>query len=113
VSRYVVEKDSRSVVGVFKCPFCPCVFSSQADLDSHLAVFGRGGHVWKFRKSHSRSAFGVSGRVVFGYCFCGVKSGAKPKPVYEVVDSFILCSACRHFREKRTRELVRAYGLPA
>lgn len=98
VGKYVVEKGSVSVVGVFKCPFCPCVFSSQADLDGHLAVFGSRSHVWKFRKLHA--SFGRVERVVFGYCFCGVKSGGKPKVVYEAVDSLILCPACRHFREK-------------
>jgi hypothetical protein len=105
VGKYVVEKGSGSVVvGVFKCPFCPCVFSCQADLDSHLAVLGAHGHVWDFRKLHSEPigyfnmrAMSVK-RVVFGHCFCGVKSGGKPKVVYEAVDSFILCPACRHFR---------------
>lgn len=96
LSRHVVEKGSVSVGGVFKCSFCPCVFGSQVDLDSHLAVFGRHGHVWEFRKLHSS---GVK-RVVFGYCSCGVESGHKPKKVYEAIDSFILCPSCRHFRAR-------------
>jgi len=25
----------------FKCPFCPCVFSTAVDLNLHLGVFGR------------------------------------------------------------------------
>jgi hypothetical protein len=100
LSKYVVDRSSSvPVVGVFKCPFCPCVFSSQVDLDIHLDFLGRHGHVWAFRKLHSERASGVVKRVVFGHCFCGVKSGSKPKVVYEAVDSLILCSGCKHFRE--------------
>ena len=102
MSKYVAEKGSVSDVSIFRCSFCWCEFSSQFDLDSHLAVFGKRNHVWALRKLHSslyRSAFvGVVRRKVYGYCFCGVKSGDKPKLVYEAVDSFILCPACRHFR---------------
>lgn len=38
-------------------------------------------------------------RVVLGFCDCGVKSGGKPKVVFEAVDSLILCFACRHFKK--------------
>ena len=40
LSKCVVEKGSVSVVGVFKCSFCPCVFSSEADLALHMVAFG-------------------------------------------------------------------------
>ena len=30
--------------GCLQCPFCPCVFASQWDLDLHLKVFGRVEH---------------------------------------------------------------------
>jgi hypothetical protein len=33
-----------NVDGLFQCPFCPCVFSSQHDLDSHLKAFGNVPH---------------------------------------------------------------------
>jgi hypothetical protein len=84
-------------VGLFRCPFCPCVFSCQVDLDSHLAVLGRRAHVRDFQKLHS-SFDGVK-RVIFGYCLCGVKSGSKAKNVFEAIDSFVLCPGCRYFRE--------------
>jgi hypothetical protein len=96
LSKYVVDRSgSVSVVGVFKCSFCPCVFGSQVDLDIHLDAFGRHGHVWAFRKLHRERAVG---RVVFGYCLQGLKSSGKLKVVYSAMDSLILCPSCKHFR---------------
>jgi hypothetical protein len=98
VSKYVAEKGSVSDVSIFRCSFCWCEFSSQFDLDSHLAVFGKRNHAEALRKLHRSVYVGVVRRKVYGYCFCGVKSGDKPKLVYEAVDSLVLCPACRHFR---------------
>jgi len=40
------------VAELFECPFCPCVFACSADLERHLAVFGRNRrvHVAKMKK---------------------------------------------------------------
>lgn len=49
---------------VFKCSGCPCVFSSEADLNCHLAFFGRRSHRKQFRLFHKRldgRAFGLHG----------------------------------------------------
>lgn len=32
-------------VSVFRCPFCPCWFCSQSDLDGHLKRFGNVPHL--------------------------------------------------------------------
>lgn len=47
--RVNLSSDS-SVPLEFKCPFCPCVFSSQVDLDLHLVAFDNIPHlaVWRF-----------------------------------------------------------------
>ena len=37
---------------MLKCPFCPCEFSCQVDLDIHLAAWGKRGHRLKFQKLH-------------------------------------------------------------
>lgn len=34
------------------CPFCPCLFSSQFDLDLHLKVFGNSNHFRLWRCVH-------------------------------------------------------------
>jgi hypothetical protein len=36
----------------FRCPFCPCVFSSQYDLDLHLKAFGAIPHLDLWRSIH-------------------------------------------------------------
>ncbi len=37
---------------VFRCRFCPCVFCSQSDLNSHLKVFGDVSHLDIWRCTH-------------------------------------------------------------
>ena len=39
---------------VFKCSGCPCVFSSEADLKRHIAVFLQRSHLRLFHKLHKR-----------------------------------------------------------
>ena len=34
-----------SVPSEFRCPFCPCVFCTQVDLDLHLKAFGNVPHL--------------------------------------------------------------------
>jgi hypothetical protein len=49
---------------VFKCSGCPCVFSSEADLKRHNAVFPQRSHLRLFHKFHKRlenRAFGLYG----------------------------------------------------
>jgi hypothetical protein len=36
----------------FKCPFCPCIFSSKDDLDRHLLEFGNSSHRDAWRSRH-------------------------------------------------------------
>lgn len=36
----------------FKCPFCSCLFCSQADLDLHLKAFGANPHIRALRCVH-------------------------------------------------------------
>lgn len=43
---------SVSVDGVYSCPYCPCLFFSQFDLDSHLTAFGREDHERLWRCEH-------------------------------------------------------------
>jgi hypothetical protein len=37
---------------ILKCPFCPCEFCSQVDLDRHLDSFGRVDHLLAFERLH-------------------------------------------------------------
>lgn len=41
-----------SVPSEFRCSFCPCVFSSQVDLDLHLKAFDSVPHLRLWRCSH-------------------------------------------------------------
>lgn len=43
---------SRARDGFFQCPFCPCLFFSQYNLDCHLEAFGRKEHLRLWRCSH-------------------------------------------------------------
>jgi len=47
---------------LFECPFCPCVFACNADLERHLAVFGRNRHVHvaKMKRLRRESEFELS-----------------------------------------------------
>lgn len=47
---------------VFRCPFCPCVFSSQVDLDLHLKAFGSVPHLCLFRGVHFLLEVDVDGK---------------------------------------------------
>lgn len=49
-------------MSVYSCSFCSCVFSSETDLNSHLAVFGVscGTHLWRLIALHAFLDFGVS-----------------------------------------------------
>jgi uncharacterized C2H2 Zn-finger protein len=46
-----------------KCPFCPCIFLTQADLQRHLDCFGSGkqDHEERYRKTHARIEHGSFG----------------------------------------------------
>ena len=95
LSKCAVEKGSVSVVGVFKCSFCPCVFSSDEDLGLHMVAFGsvEVEHVRRFGVVHQVFEGGIK-RVVVGCC---VSSG-KRRPVFDAMDSRVLCRGCRYFR---------------
>ena len=43
-----------------RCPFCPCCFFTQADLEKHIATFGnsRELHFENHRRTHARMEFG-------------------------------------------------------
>jgi uncharacterized C2H2 Zn-finger protein len=44
----------------YKCPHCPCIFSTQADLQKHLTIFGekKEQHEYEYRKMHARLEHG-------------------------------------------------------
>ena len=44
----------------YKCPHCACLFSTQADMQKHLTVFGdkKEQHEYEYRKTHSRLEHG-------------------------------------------------------
>ncbi len=46
--------------GLYKCPFCPCCFCSEADLKRHVTIYGssRLEHSEEFRKVHGRLEHG-------------------------------------------------------
>jgi hypothetical protein len=46
----------------FCCSFCPCVFSSQVDLDLHLKAFGSVSHLRLWRSVHFHLEVGVDNR---------------------------------------------------
>lgn len=46
---------------VFQCPFCPCVFFSQVDLDLHLKAFGNVPHLCLWCGTHFLIEVGVYG----------------------------------------------------
>ena len=72
----------------FRCEFCPCVFASQVDLDSHLKTFGSVPHLRLWERIHSEVL-----RVRVGWC----TRGGKRRMIFDAVDSRILCCGCRHF----------------
>jgi uncharacterized C2H2 Zn-finger protein len=43
-----------------KCPYCACLFFSQADLDKHIATYGAAKevHEQNYRKTHGRLEHG-------------------------------------------------------
>jgi uncharacterized C2H2 Zn-finger protein len=43
-----------------KCPYCACIFFTQADLDAHMARFGnsKGQHDYEYKKTHGRLEHG-------------------------------------------------------
>ena len=43
-----------------KCPFCPCCFCNEIDLQKHLKTYGtsKTEHLDKFRKDHGRLEHG-------------------------------------------------------
>jgi len=44
----------------YKCPHCPCIFLTGADLQKHLNCFGEGktDHEFSYRKTHGRLEHG-------------------------------------------------------
>jgi uncharacterized C2H2 Zn-finger protein len=44
----------------FKCPHCPCIFLTQADLKKHLTQFGNanGNHLYSYQNAHGRIEHG-------------------------------------------------------
>jgi hypothetical protein len=44
----------------FKCPFCPCIFLTQADLQKHLGCMGdrKEEHLDCYRRTHGRIEHG-------------------------------------------------------
>jgi hypothetical protein len=46
----------------FKCPHCPCIFMSKADLEKHTKCFGtdKAFHESEYRKTHGRIEHGYS-----------------------------------------------------
>ncbi len=44
----------------YKCPHCPCIFSTQVDLKKHLLVFSdnKGQHEYNYKKVHGRLEHG-------------------------------------------------------
>jgi len=77
-----------SVPSEFRCGFCPCVFASQVDLDLHLKAFGSVPHFRLWERTHFESL-----RRRVGWC---IRSG-KRRPVFDAMDSRILCCGCCHF----------------
>lgn len=45
-----------------KCPFCPCIFLTKADLEKHLGCMSneREEHIELFRKTHGRIEHGTT-----------------------------------------------------
>jgi hypothetical protein len=43
-----------------QCPFCPCCFCNEVDLQKHLKTYGasKSEHLEKFRKNHGRLEHG-------------------------------------------------------
>jgi len=48
----VSRESSPSVDNSFKCPYCPCMFFCQSDLDVHLKAFGDASHLRLWRCVH-------------------------------------------------------------
>ena len=50
------NKDGDANQQGFKCPFCPCVFSTKSDFQKHMDCFGSGKaeHIESFRRVHNR-----------------------------------------------------------
>jgi Zn-finger nucleic acid-binding protein len=46
----------------YKCPYCACLFLTQADLDKHISVFGKikEQHETLYNKTHGRLEHGYS-----------------------------------------------------
>jgi hypothetical protein len=59
------EKNSHedNLNNLCKCPFCPCCFCSEADLQRHMESYGtsKSEHAETFRKVHGRLEHGSLG----------------------------------------------------
>ena len=55
-----VEEHGEFEESFYKCPFCPCTFSTKADLEKHMATFGneREQHLDAYRRTHGRVEHG-------------------------------------------------------
>ncbi|MCW4030671.1 MAG: hypothetical protein NWE92_13630 [Candidatus Bathyarchaeota archaeon] len=47
---------------IYKCPHCACIFSTRADLQSHIDAFGnsKGQHEYQYNSTHGRLEHGFS-----------------------------------------------------
>jgi hypothetical protein len=54
------RKAKEANANFYRCPFCSCVFFSKADLNSHMAAFGRSReqHEEAYRRTHGRAEYG-------------------------------------------------------
>jgi Zn-finger nucleic acid-binding protein len=43
-----------------KCPYCPCIFLTETDLEKHMSVFGKQKeqHEYEYKKTHGRMEHG-------------------------------------------------------
>jgi uncharacterized C2H2 Zn-finger protein len=54
------QADNASKKQFLKCPFCPCIFLTETDLQKHLGCMGdrREEHVDLYRRTHGRIEHG-------------------------------------------------------
>ncbi len=45
---------------LYKCPYCACIFLTQADLEKHITFFGtsKEQHEFAYKKTHGRMEHG-------------------------------------------------------
>jgi uncharacterized C2H2 Zn-finger protein len=52
--------DPESNAQYLKCPYCPCIFFTQADLDTHLEHFGNNAaqHIKDYKEVNTKIEYG-------------------------------------------------------